>query len=157
MSVLLPNWSDIRSYSIIRVYRLYNIAFGTITIIDALGVLIHSAFPWQTMPHFYEHAMKCGGGECVFISINCTRTIIVSMGRVLIWGSLYLDAHMESDLFIRRGATPRLCTDRLRYLTAKYRSNALNTIGRRWMHKLLPLPDSWGGFGTSHSSVVLWC
>ncbi|ULU04842.1 hypothetical protein L3Y34_017533 [Caenorhabditis briggsae] len=63
-----------------------------------------------------SHAESCSTSSGLFISLTSSM-ILVSRGRqAAIWGTVYLDAHMEEDRNLKRGKPLFLCETRLRWL-----------------------------------------
>lgn len=62
------------------------------------------------------HAMVCGGGVGIFLSLNWTTVEIRRWKRRTEWGSIYLDIHGEGDEHLQRGKALYLCEPRYRTL-----------------------------------------
>ncbi|CAD6197727.1 unnamed protein product [Caenorhabditis auriculariae] len=63
-----------------------------------------------------RHADACSASSGLFLSLNSSLVIVVRTKMAAIWGSVYLDAHMEEDRNLRRGKPLHLSAPRWRCL-----------------------------------------
>jgi hypothetical protein len=70
----------------------------------------------------YSHARQCGAGSACYLMLRSTRTSVIRGSRAHSAPSLYLDAHGEEDLYMRRGCPLFLNRQRYDQLRALYRT-----------------------------------
>jgi hypothetical protein len=76
-----------------------------------------------------SHVARCDGIDGMFLDIQRCTVLLMHNDRLAIWGSLYLDAHGEEDLCMRRGKELYLNKKRVDKLAQCYlRVGVLNTI-----------------------------
>uniref|UniRef100_A0A7E4VJZ5 E3 ubiquitin-protein ligase n=1 Tax=Panagrellus redivivus TaxID=6233 RepID=A0A7E4VJZ5_PANRE len=63
-----------------------------------------------------RHTVNCGGGCCVYLSLNSTMVVINYYRLAVLWGTVYLDAHGEEDRNLCRGKPLFLSQNRMNQL-----------------------------------------
>jgi len=74
----------------------------------------------------YSHARQCAAGSACYLMLRSTRTSVLRGSRAHSAPSLYLDAHGEEDLYMRRGCPLYLNQQRYDQLRALYRTAAFD-------------------------------
>jgi len=88
-----------------------------------------------------RHAQKCSGGAGTgcFLSLQTSVVVVSRQSQVIIWGSVYLDAHGEEDRNLKRGKPLFLSEQRLERLSKEWLEQKFAVRGGGLLNSWFPL------------------